>query len=173
VGVGNADVFFVETVAEDFGAEPAIGLELAQIVEQATQGVMGRSAGAIDGGLGSRVGAVFGFGKGAAVEAPGGADDFDSEHFLNRADGVEILPKGFGEFGVLGGFFGPDTVLGGEEAELEVVAGGAALPVEVAGPVDKAAFRRLASICAADAMGNLLFGPSIGRRQKGSRGRRL
>src|SRR5262249_30675637 len=83
---------------------------------------MGRGPRAIDGALGSGIGAIFGLGDGAAMETPGDADDFDSEHLLNRADRVEVFPKSFGEFAVFGGFFGPDTVLGGEEAELEVVA---------------------------------------------------
>jgi hypothetical protein len=69
----------------------------------------------------------FGFDDGAGVERPGGAHDLDGQHLLDGSDGVEIFPKSFGEFGVFGGFFGPDTVLGGEEAELEVIAGGAGL----------------------------------------------
>ena len=85
---------------------------------------MSRGAAAI-GGLGGRVDAVFGFGYGAAMEAPGGAHDFDSQHFFDGADGVQVLPKSFGELGVFGGLFGPDTVLSGEEAELKVISGGA------------------------------------------------
>jgi hypothetical protein len=36
VCVGNAVVIFFETIAQDFAAEPAIGLEPAEIIEQAT-----------------------------------------------------------------------------------------------------------------------------------------
>jgi hypothetical protein len=127
VGVGDAEVGLVETFAQYLGAEPAIGLELAQVVEEAAQGGVGRGAGAIHGGLSGECGAIFGFGQGAAVEAPGGAHDLDGHHFLDGADGVEVFPKGFGELGVFGGLFGPDAVLGREEAELEVIAGGAGL----------------------------------------------
>ena len=125
--VGNADVLCIETVAQDFGAEPAIGLELAQAVEKPAQGGVSRGAGAIDGGLGGGVGVVLGFGNGAAAEAPGGAHDLDGQQLLDGADGVEVFPKGFGDLGIFGGFVGPDAVLGGEEAELEVIAGGAGL----------------------------------------------
>ena len=38
MGVGDADVVLIKTVAQDFGAEPAIGLELAQVVEEPAQG---------------------------------------------------------------------------------------------------------------------------------------
>ena len=49
VPIGHADVSLVETFAEDFGAKPAIGLQLAQVAEQAAEGVVGRGAGTIDG----------------------------------------------------------------------------------------------------------------------------
>jgi hypothetical protein len=44
VGVGDAEVGLVETFAQDLGTEPAIGLELAQVVEEAAQGRMSRGA---------------------------------------------------------------------------------------------------------------------------------
>jgi hypothetical protein len=103
----------------------------------------------------------------------GGTHDLDGQHLLDGSDGVEIFPKSFGKFGVFGGFFGPDTVLGGEEAELEVIAGGAGLTFWSLGLQDSAALSRLASICAADVMGNLLFCPRIGWPQKWSSGSRL
>ena len=80
---------------KNFGPEPAIGLKLAQIVEQTAQGVVGRRAGAIDVGLGGEIGAVFSFGYHAAVKAPGDAHDFDGQHFFDSADRVEVFPKGF------------------------------------------------------------------------------
>ena len=127
MSVGDAEVGLVETFAQDLGAEPAIGLELAQVVEEATHGGVSRGAGAIDGGLGGGGIAVFGFGYSAAVEAPGGAHDLDGKQFLDGADGVEVFPKGFGKPGIFLGLFGPDAVLGGEEAELEVIARGTGL----------------------------------------------
>ena len=59
MGVGDADLGLVETFAQDLGAEPAIGLELAQVVEEAAQGGVGRGAGAIHGGLGGGGGALY------------------------------------------------------------------------------------------------------------------
>jgi hypothetical protein len=99
VHVGDAYMSLIEPVTQNRGAKPAIRLELAQVIEQAAQGVMRRSPGAIDRGLGGRVGA--GFGYGVAVEAPGGAHNFNSQQLLDGADGVQFLPKSFGELGVL------------------------------------------------------------------------
>ena len=79
--VGYSDVLFIKTLAEDFSAEPAIGLELAQVVEQTAQGVMGRGAGSIHGSLsGNRI-AIFRLYNYTAMKSPGGADDFDGQHF--------------------------------------------------------------------------------------------
>jgi hypothetical protein len=103
---------------------------VAQVVEQAALGAMRRSPGAIDRSLGGRVDAASGFGCGAAVEAPGGTHHFESQRLFDGADGVQVLPKSFGGLGVFGGLFGPDTVLGGEEAELKVISGGADLTCE-------------------------------------------
>ena len=55
------------------------------------------------------------------------AHNLDGQQFLDGANGVEVFPKSFGDFRILLGFFGPDVVLGGEEAELEVIAGGTGL----------------------------------------------
>jgi len=76
-------VRIVEIVAQDLGAEPAIGLEGPQVVEEAAQGGVSGGAGAINGGLSGGRGAIFGFGDGTAVEAPGGADGLDGEQFLD------------------------------------------------------------------------------------------
>jgi len=127
LGVGDTQVRIVEIVTQDLGAEPAIGLERAQVIEEAVHGGVSGGAGAIDGGLGGGRGAIFGFGDGAAVEAPGGAHDLDGQQFLDGADGAEVFPKSFGEVVVFADFFGPDTVLSGEEAELEVIARGTGL----------------------------------------------
>ena len=78
----------------DVSAKPAIGLELAEVVEQVAEGVVGRSAGAIPRGLGGGGSAILGFGEGATVEPPGGADDFDGLNLLDGAARVQVLPKG-------------------------------------------------------------------------------
>jgi hypothetical protein len=97
-------------------------LELAQIVDKAAQGGMGRCASAIDGGLRSGRVAILGFGGSATVEAPSHARYLHSQHFFDRASGAEFFPESFGEPGMFVSFFRLDTILSGEEAELEVIA---------------------------------------------------
>ena len=93
VPIGHADVSLVETFAEDFGAKPAIGLQLAQVAEQAAEGVVGRGAGTIDRGLSGGIVAICGFGDSRAMEAPGVAHDSRGEHFFYRPTGLRSFQK--------------------------------------------------------------------------------
>src|SRR5207253_2141087 len=95
--------------------------------------------GAVDSGLGADEGFVLhgvelvggegavgqaGFDSGAALQPPGGADDFESVHVFKSASGVQFVDEG-GEEIVIGLLvFGEDEIVGGEEAVFGGVAAG-------------------------------------------------
>jgi hypothetical protein len=64
------------------------------------------------------------FGHGTATETPGVADEFSGGDFLDGVGGGEGGPKSGAEVFVFFFLFGLDAVVGGEEAEFGVVAGG-------------------------------------------------
>ena len=139
----------------------------------AVHAVLGGGAGAVDGGLGGEVGGVdhgvgggvvgtagfvlggleagddfaegF-FGHGAAAETPGVADEFGGGDFFDGVGGGEGGPESGTEVFVVFLFFGLDAVVGGEEAEFGVIAGGFGFAFSVLGPVEDLAFSRLALI---------------------------
>src|SRR5215475_10164674 len=131
---------------------------------------MGRGAGSIHGSLsGNRI-AIFRLYNYTAMKSPDGADDFHGQHLLDCADGVEVLPKGLGELRVFGGLIGPDTVLRREEAELQMVAGGARFSRATGWTGRQTRVKAIGfDLCdGCHGLGDLLFGSRVRRRQEDS-----
>jgi hypothetical protein len=133
VGVGDAQLGAVHIGIQNLGPEPAIGLKLPEVMEEAAQGGVGRGASPVDGGLSGWRVAVQGFGAGTALEAPYRAYDLDRQHFFDRSARAEFFPESLGEFGVFWSLFRLYAILDREEAELEVIARRSRFPVRGAG----------------------------------------
>jgi hypothetical protein len=88
VGVGDAVVSLIESIARLRRGSQRSDWNWRRSLSKRRQGVVGGGAGAVHGYLGRRIDAIFSFGKDAAVEVPGGAHDFDGQHLLDRAEGV-------------------------------------------------------------------------------------
>jgi hypothetical protein len=129
VGIGDAQLGAVHIGIQDLGPEPAIGLKLPEVLEEAAQGGVGRGASAIDGGLSGRRVAVLGFGGGTALKAPCRAHNLYRQHFFDWSARAEFFPESLGEFGVFRSLFRLYAILDGEEAELEVIVGRSRFPV--------------------------------------------
>ena len=92
---GEAEVFGIDAVAEDFEPEAAFVLEAAEFVHGAFEDAVGFGASAVHGGD------MIGFGRGvldlgAAAEAPGGPGDFGGEGLFQCSFGGEVLPHAGG-----------------------------------------------------------------------------
>ena len=114
-------------VCEEFVAEVALGLELAELGDAFVEKAVGLGAGAIDRVLGSGGGCVLhgvscaggdegGFDLAAAAQTPQGAMDFVGEIAFEDADGGELIEEIGSVLFVEGFFAGADEIAGGEEA---------------------------------------------------------
>ena len=111
----------------DFDSVDAFGLDFAELVDAAVEGVLGGGAGSFDGAElffihgveegveGGAVGDVA-IGEVAAAKAPGGAGDLVGEGVFEEAGGAEFLEHGVEEVFVEGGFVGEDKIVSCEES---------------------------------------------------------